>query len=133
VVMKSIIFWDITACSPLSVNRLGLPPALTLVSSSAYSSTFNMEQICPSETSVDVQRTTRCCIPEDSTLQVSCSSFVRFHLLCVLLSYFILSLPRNFMSFWRATYFSCNMTWKIAVGTSHDRDGRKRNAEENPN
>jgi hypothetical protein len=40
VVMKSINFWDITPCSPLSV----------------YSSTLKMEAICSSETSVDTQK-----------------------------------------------------------------------------
>jgi hypothetical protein len=40
-VMKSIIFWNITPCSPLSVNRrfggtYRLPPAFTLVSYSGY-------------------------------------------------------------------------------------------------
>jgi hypothetical protein len=42
--MKSTIFWDITPCSPLSVNR------------------------CSSETLVDTQRTTWRYIPEDGTL-----------------------------------------------------------------
>jgi hypothetical protein len=44
---------------------LCLPPALTLVSCSAYFSTLNMEAKCCSETSVDFQRTTRRYIPED--------------------------------------------------------------------
>jgi hypothetical protein len=90
VVMKNTIFWDITPCSPLSVNRFGgiyrlhLPCrrirrarlqsesswkaelCFTLVSCSAYSSTLKIEAICSSET-VDTQRTTRCYIPEDST------------------------------------------------------------------
>jgi hypothetical protein len=47
---------------------LCLPPAFTLVSCSAYSSTLKKEAICSSETSVDFQRTTRLYIPEDSTL-----------------------------------------------------------------
>jgi hypothetical protein len=76
----SSIFWDITPCSPLRVNRrfggiyrlhtaeLCLPPAFTLVSCSAYSSTLKMEAICFSETSVDFQRTTWRYIQEDSTL-----------------------------------------------------------------
>jgi hypothetical protein len=87
--MKSTIFWDITPCSPLKVNRrfggtyclhlqgrrisrarrLCLSPAYTLVSCAAYSTTLKMDAICSSETSVDFQRTTRCYIPEDSTLQ----------------------------------------------------------------
>jgi hypothetical protein len=48
--------------------KLCLPPALTLVSCSAYYSTLKMEAICSSEASVDFQRTTRCYIPEDSIL-----------------------------------------------------------------
>jgi hypothetical protein len=44
------------------------PPALTLVSCSDYSSTFKMEAICSSETSVDLHWITRRYIPEDSTL-----------------------------------------------------------------
>jgi hypothetical protein len=68
VVMKSTIFWDTTLCSPLKVSRrfggsyhlhflgrrisrarnqgLCLPPAFTLVSCAAYSSTQKMEAIC---------------------------------------------------------------------------------------
>jgi hypothetical protein len=40
-----------------------LPPDFTLVSCLASSSTLNVEAICPSETSVDFQRTIRCFIP----------------------------------------------------------------------
>jgi hypothetical protein len=68
VVMKSTIFWDIMPCSPLKVNR-ELPPAFTLVSCLAYSSTLKVEAICSSETSVRFQRTTRRYIPGDSTLR----------------------------------------------------------------
>jgi hypothetical protein len=49
-------------------QRLCLPPAFTLVSCSAYSSTLKMEAVYYSETSVDFQRTTRRYIPEDGTL-----------------------------------------------------------------
>jgi hypothetical protein len=84
---KNTIFWDITPCRPLKVYRRfggtyrlylqgrrisrassGFPPAFTLVSCSAYSSTLKIEAICSSETSVDFQQTTRRYIPEDSTL-----------------------------------------------------------------
>jgi hypothetical protein len=54
--------------SKLSVYRLCLPPAFTLVSCSAYSSTLKMEAIWSSETTVDFQRTTRRYISEDITL-----------------------------------------------------------------
>jgi hypothetical protein len=54
--------------SPLS-SGLCLPPAFTLVSWSAYSSTLNLEAICSSETSVNFRRTTRRYIAEDSTLR----------------------------------------------------------------
>jgi hypothetical protein len=90
-VMKSTIFWDITLCSPLNLNQrfegiyclhlhgrrisrarnlslLCLPLAFTLVTCSIYSSTLKMEAIYFSETSVDIQRTTRRYIPEDGTL-----------------------------------------------------------------
>jgi hypothetical protein len=69
VVMKTIIFWDITLCSPLKVNRLCLTPAFILVSCSGYSSALTMEAIYSYETSVDFQRTILPYIPEDSTLQ----------------------------------------------------------------
>jgi hypothetical protein len=80
VVMKSSIFWDITSCSPLKVNRrfggtyrLHLHEyvltAFRLISFSAYNSTLRMEAICSSETSVDFQRTTRRNISGDRTLQ----------------------------------------------------------------
>jgi hypothetical protein len=64
---------------PLEVNRRfggtycfylqgrSLPPALTLVSCSTYS-TLKNEAICSSETSVEFQLTTRPYIPEDNTL-----------------------------------------------------------------
>jgi hypothetical protein len=89
VVTQSGSFWDITPGSPLKVNRRfggtyrlhlqgrrisrsrkqqSLPPALKLVSCSAYSSTLKMEAICCSETSVYFQRTTRRHAPGDSTL-----------------------------------------------------------------
>jgi hypothetical protein len=91
--MKSSIFWDITPCSQLKVNRrfgetwrlhlqcqrirrkrnqrenlFCLPPEFRLVSCSDYSSTLKMEAVCSSETSVDFQRTTRRYIPQDRTL-----------------------------------------------------------------
>jgi hypothetical protein len=80
--MKSTIFWDITPCSPLSVNRrfggtyslqlqgrknkLRKKPAWKQMASTFYSppdfcsgyfSTLKMEAIFSSETSVDTQRT----------------------------------------------------------------------------
>jgi hypothetical protein len=76
-------------CSLLKVNRCfggtiasifrvkeakqeqNLPPAFTLVSCSAYSSTPKMEAICSSET-VDFQWITQRYIPEDSTLHNHC-------------------------------------------------------------
>jgi hypothetical protein len=89
--MKRSIFWDITLCSPLKVNRCfggtcrlqlqgrRISPArnqrksrwqaeLTLVSCSAYSSTLKMEAMFSSKTSVNFQRTTQRYIPEDSAL-----------------------------------------------------------------
>jgi hypothetical protein len=78
------VFWDITPCSPLSVirrfggtyrlhlqgrkNKLSKKTAWKQVESSAYFSTLKMEAICPSETSVDSQQTTRRYSPEDCTL-----------------------------------------------------------------
>jgi hypothetical protein len=61
------MFWDITSCSPLKVNRLGLPPAFTLVSCSTYS-TLKMEALCSSETPADFQRTRGRYIRKASTL-----------------------------------------------------------------
>jgi hypothetical protein len=50
---KCSVFWDITQCSPLQINRLALFTAcFMLVSSLAYSSVLKMV-ICSSETSVD--------------------------------------------------------------------------------
>jgi hypothetical protein len=79
VVMKCSIFWDITPCSPLKVNRrFGgtcrlhlqgralLATCFALVSCFYYSSTLKMNTRS-SETSVDFQRTTRRYIPEDRT------------------------------------------------------------------
>jgi hypothetical protein len=50
-------------------SQVYLPPAFTLGSCSAYSSTLKMEAICSSETSVHFQRTIQRYIPENSTLQ----------------------------------------------------------------
>jgi hypothetical protein len=97
VVMKSSILQDITACSPLKVNRrfagtvfsifrvepskkyswkqeakekrLCLLLVFTLISCLVYSSTFKIEAIYSSEMSVEFQRTTRRYIPHDRILQ----------------------------------------------------------------
>jgi hypothetical protein len=69
VVIKSTIFWDITLCSPVCVNRRCHLLARWFPAELIYS-TLKMEAICSSETSVDTQRTTRSYIPEDGTLQV---------------------------------------------------------------
>jgi hypothetical protein len=72
VVIKSSIFWDITQCSQLIVNRrfrgtfrLHLPSRKQKTSSA-----LKMEATCSSETSVDFQRTARRYIPEDRILHV---------------------------------------------------------------
>jgi hypothetical protein len=91
----SSIFWDVTPCSPLKINRsfegtcglplqgrrinqarnqrgsrwkawFCLPPAFTLVCFLAYSSTLKMEATFFSETSVDFQRTIWRYIPHDT-------------------------------------------------------------------
>jgi hypothetical protein len=61
VVLKSIIFWDMTLCIP--------PATCLLVGLLDFSSTLKMEALCSSETSVATQRTTRRHIPEDNTLR----------------------------------------------------------------
>jgi hypothetical protein len=83
--MKSIIFWDMTPCSPLSCTRRFGRSYRLLCSSTLkmeairlatclldgllnYSSTLKMEVIRSSETSGATQRTTRRHIPEDDTL-----------------------------------------------------------------
>jgi hypothetical protein len=68
VVMKSTIFWDITPCSPVKVNRrFGRIYRLHLQGrkkadqgtsvKAGGQKTLKMEPICSSETSVDTQRT----------------------------------------------------------------------------
>jgi hypothetical protein len=61
VVRKRTIFWDITPCIPLKVNRrfggtyrlhIDLPPAFILICCSSYFSILKMELICSSETLV---------------------------------------------------------------------------------
>jgi hypothetical protein len=99
VVMKSIIFWDMTPCSPLSVNRrfggtyrlrlqgrrnmFSKKPASKLATcflAELTSSTMKMDAICSSETSVDTQRTTRSHIPEnDAPLRDPCLSHLMFY------------------------------------------------------
>jgi hypothetical protein len=80
VVIKSSIFWDISSCSLLKVNRrFGgtcrlhlqgrrisqalLATCFILVYCLDYSSTLKMEAKCSSETSFDIQRTTRRYVP----------------------------------------------------------------------
>jgi hypothetical protein len=67
---KRCIFWEITPCSPYStdVSEERDSASFILVSYLVYSSTLKMESACPSETSVEFQRTTRRYIPEDRTL-----------------------------------------------------------------
>jgi hypothetical protein len=70
-ILKSIIFWDMTPCSPLSLNRRfegTSPPTCLLVFTELISSTLKKKAICSSETSVETQRITRRYIPEDDTL-----------------------------------------------------------------
>jgi hypothetical protein len=75
---NSSVFWVIMPCSPLKVDRRfgGIFPKylqdrtinqvrFTLVPFLAYSSKVKMKAICSSETSVDVQWTTRRYITED--------------------------------------------------------------------
>jgi hypothetical protein len=71
--MKSIIFWDMTPCSPLNcaqrfggTYRLHLQGRRNMFSKQA---TLKMEAISSSETSGATQRTTRRHIPENDTLQ----------------------------------------------------------------
>jgi hypothetical protein len=68
---RVLIFWDITLCSPLKINRrfgriYCLPPVFTLVYCSAYSSTLKMEATCSSRTSADFRQTTQRYVPEDT-------------------------------------------------------------------
>jgi hypothetical protein len=67
VVLKSSVFWDITPCSPLKVNRC-FGGACRWFFAWLILSTLKMEATCSSETSVELQRTIRRCIPEDRTL-----------------------------------------------------------------
>jgi hypothetical protein len=79
VFMKSIIFWDMTPYSSLSVNRrfegtCRLKQACHMPAfwflSGLISWTLKMEAICSSETSVDTQRITWRHIPEDNILKI---------------------------------------------------------------
>jgi hypothetical protein len=72
VVMKSVSFWDITPCSPLSVNRRfgGTYHLLACwFLAELIPSTLKMKAIFSSETSVYTQHTTRRYIPEADTLK----------------------------------------------------------------
>jgi hypothetical protein len=95
VVVKISIFWDLIWYSPLEVNRgfggtchfrlqgrrksqarnqREAATCFTLVYRLAHSSTLKVEMICSPKTLVDFQRTTRCYIPEDRTLQITLPS-----------------------------------------------------------
>jgi hypothetical protein len=60
ILLTSFIVWQIAPCR-------NLPPAFTLVSCVAFSSTLRMEATCSSETSVDFQRTPGQSFPKDIT------------------------------------------------------------------
>jgi hypothetical protein len=77
VILKSIIFWDMTPCNPLSFKTY----VCLLVFAELISSTLKMEAICSSETSIETQRTTRRHIPEDDTLLWSW--FIKQHFQCI--------------------------------------------------
>jgi hypothetical protein len=70
--MKSIIFWDMTLCSLLSVSRrFGGTYHLHLACwfiAELITSTLKMEAICSSKMSVDTQQATQRHIPDDDTL-----------------------------------------------------------------
>jgi hypothetical protein len=76
--MKSTIFWNITPCNPLNVNRC-FGGTYHLLSRWFFAelnfSTLKMEAIYSFETSVDTQQTTRRYIPEDGTSNIG-DSFV---------------------------------------------------------
>jgi hypothetical protein len=69
--MKSSIFWNIPPCNLSKCSRFfGLlgsknKPSKKAVCESRWKAETNMEATCSSETSVDLQRTTRRYVPED--------------------------------------------------------------------
>jgi hypothetical protein len=75
--MKSNIFWDGVACSPVEIyRRFGgytfifmhlLTACFFLATCFDWLSTLKTEAICSSETSENFYHTTRSCIPEDNT------------------------------------------------------------------
>jgi hypothetical protein len=71
--MKSVFFWDMTPCSPLSCTRrfggtYRLHLQCRIISSANQRATLKMEAIRSSKTSGATQRTTRRHIAEDDTL-----------------------------------------------------------------
>jgi hypothetical protein len=90
-VVRSSIYWNITPCSPLKVNRrFGETYRLHLqgrrisekaggkqTSYAVYFSTLKMEAICYSVTSLDFQRTTRRYVSEDGTFNTFLACFRR--------------------------------------------------------
>jgi hypothetical protein len=70
VVMKSPLFWDITPCSPLKVNRRFGEACRSVCYLLHAGFLVKVEATCSSETSVDIQRTIRRYIAEDRTLQI---------------------------------------------------------------
>jgi hypothetical protein len=74
----------------LQSEEICLPPALALVSCSAYSSALKMDEIYSSETSIDFQRITRRYIPEDSTVHNYRFENLKSHMLYILVADIIL-------------------------------------------
>jgi hypothetical protein len=62
------VAFEILTAAFMKASIFCLPPAFTVVSCSAYSSTLKMETICSSELSVEFQRTTSPYMLEDRTL-----------------------------------------------------------------
>jgi hypothetical protein len=68
ILKKSIIFWNMTPCSPLSFNRRFGGTYRLHLQKPASNQVAKIEAICSSETSVDTQRTKRRHIPKDDIL-----------------------------------------------------------------
>jgi hypothetical protein len=115
-ILKSINFWDIMPCSPLSVNRrfgetyrLHLQGRRNKFSKKPASKQvgrflLKMEAICFSETAVDTLRTTRRYIPEVGTFHITAvnssnpTSYILFGGICLSFSSSVILTVHHFLN-----------------------------------
>jgi hypothetical protein len=82
-ISKRTIFWDVTSCSPVDVNRRfwrGVLPASSGSKCKSSNKKFLLLAACSFNTLVNTYSITQCNIPKDSTLQSHGCENIEFHM-----------------------------------------------------